>query len=87
MAETVAQRDGQLLLTPGRMPEDDPFVKLMVSFYFKGGHPDQGVEFAHKSFREYLFAEHIVETLNLTRIIGSFPIAKPLSARDRRWPF
>src|SRR5262249_44796795 len=48
---------------PGRAPEDDPFVKLMISFYFKGGHHDQGIEFAHKSFREYLFAEHIVETL------------------------
>src|SRR5262249_43812697 len=48
---------------PGRAPEDAPFVKLMISFYFKGGHHDQGIEFAHKSFREYLFAEHIVETL------------------------
>ena len=35
----------------------------MISFYFKGGQPEQGCEFAHKSFREYLFAEHIVETL------------------------
>ncbi len=50
-------------LTSGRTPEDDSFVKLVISFYFKGGHQDQGIEFAHKSFREYLFAEHIVETL------------------------
>src|SRR5262249_22022923 len=50
-------------LTLSRTPEDDPFVKLMISFYFKGSHHDQGIEFAHKSFREYLFAEHIVETL------------------------
>lgn len=36
---------------------------LVVAFYFKGGHPGLGCEFLHKSFREYLFAEHIVETL------------------------
>jgi dsDNA-binding SOS-regulon protein len=43
--------------------EDHPLTKLMISFYFKGGQPEQGCEFAHKSFREYLFAECIVETL------------------------
>ncbi len=43
--------------------EDHPLSKLMISFYFKGGQPEQGCEFAHKSFREYLFAECIVETL------------------------
>jgi hypothetical protein len=37
--------------------------KLMISFFFKGGHPQMGCEFAHKSFREYLFAECIVECL------------------------
>jgi hypothetical protein len=35
----------------------------MISFYFKGGQPEQGCEFAHKSFREYLFAECVVERL------------------------
>jgi len=43
--------------------EDHPLAKLMVSFYFKGGQPEQGCEFAHKSFREYLFAECIVDAL------------------------
>jgi hypothetical protein len=43
--------------------EDHPLTRLMVSFYFKGGQPEQGCEFAHKSFREYLFAECIVEML------------------------
>lgn len=43
--------------------EDHPLTRLMISFYFKGGQPEQGCEFAHKSFREYLFAERIVETL------------------------
>lgn len=36
---------------------------LVISFYFKSGGPDLGCEFAHKSFREYLFAEAIIETL------------------------
>jgi hypothetical protein len=43
--------------------EDHPLTRMMISFYFKGGQPEQGCEFAHKSFREYLFAERIVETL------------------------
>ena len=43
--------------------EDHPLTRLMISFYFKGGQPEQGCEFAHKSFREYFFAERIVETL------------------------
>lgn len=37
--------------------------KLMISFFFKGGHPDLGCEFSHKSFREYLTAERVVEVL------------------------
>ena len=36
---------------------------LLISFYFKGGYSHLGCEFAHKSFREYLFAEAIVEAL------------------------
>ena len=36
---------------------------LLISFYFKGGSKELGCEFSHKSFREYLFAEAIVETL------------------------
>ncbi|HKQ08204.1 MAG TPA: pentapeptide repeat-containing protein [Blastocatellia bacterium] len=36
---------------------------LLISFYFKGGHQNLGCEFGHKSFREYLFAEGIVEAL------------------------
>ncbi len=42
---------------------DNVLSELMISFYFKGGHPGHGCEFLHKSFREYLFAEEIVETL------------------------
>lgn len=36
---------------------------LLISFYFKGGFRHAGCEFAHKSFREYLFAEALVEGL------------------------
>ena len=38
-------------------------TSLMVSFYFKGGNFALGCEFTHKAFREYLFAELIVDTL------------------------
>jgi hypothetical protein len=59
--------------------EDHPLARLMISFYFKGGQPEQGCEFAHKSFREYLFAECIVETM---KIFG-----RGLTQRDvERWP-
>jgi hypothetical protein len=36
---------------------------LLINFFFKGGNQKLGCEFLHKSFREYLFAEHIVEIL------------------------
>jgi hypothetical protein len=35
----------------------------MISFYFKGGREHLGCEFLHKSFREYLYAEAVVEML------------------------
>lgn len=38
-------------------------TSLLISFYFKGGFKHTGCEFAHKSFREYLFAEALVEVL------------------------
>jgi uncharacterized protein YjbI with pentapeptide repeats len=42
---------------------DNVLSQLMISYFFKGGHEDLGCEFLHKSFREYLFAEGVVETL------------------------
>jgi uncharacterized protein YjbI with pentapeptide repeats len=36
---------------------------LLISFYFKGGFKHTGCEFVHKSFREYLYAEALVEAL------------------------
>jgi uncharacterized protein YjbI with pentapeptide repeats len=46
-----------------RAGTEHPLTSLMISFYFKGGREHLGCEFLHKSFREYLYAEAIVETL------------------------
>lgn len=43
--------------------EMDPIVALMISFFFKGGREELGAEFTHKSFREYLYAEAVVEAV------------------------
>lgn len=37
--------------------------QIVVNFYFKGSQEGFGCEFVHKSFREYLFAEELVATL------------------------
>lgn len=50
-------------LQTSRLEQDNLFTTLIISFYFKGGRLDQGCEFMHKSFREYLYAEHIIEIL------------------------
>lgn len=55
--------DEQLNLETSKAEHDNLLTKLMISFYFKTGHSDSGCEFSHKSFREYLFAECIVEVL------------------------
>ena len=47
----------------GAAAKELPISKLMVSYFFKGGRTELGCEFAHKSFREYLFAEALVEVL------------------------
>ncbi len=46
-----------------RLTREHVLSRLLVSFFFKGGHRDLGCEFSHKSFREYLFAEQIIEEL------------------------
>jgi uncharacterized protein YjbI with pentapeptide repeats len=53
--EELEQKLGEL--------EHEHLSRLMISFFFKGGHPSLGCEFSHKSFREYLFAEAIVRAL------------------------
>ena len=46
-----------------RLGVDRVLSRLMISFFFKGGHPEHGCAFSHKSFREYLFAERVMERL------------------------
>jgi hypothetical protein len=38
-------------------------ASMVMSFFFHSGTSEHGCEFIHKSFREYLFAEAVVETL------------------------
>lgn len=47
----------------GKTTTKHSLSSLLISFYFKGGIRHLGCEFVHKSFREYLFAEAIVEIL------------------------
>jgi uncharacterized protein YjbI with pentapeptide repeats len=54
---------------------------LLISFYFKGGVKHLGCEFIHKSFREYLFAEAIVEALKRFAIESQ----GLLSEREKYW--
>ena len=42
---------------------DSILSNLIISYYFKESAAGQGCEFLHKSFREYLFAEGVVELL------------------------
>ncbi|MEY2502186.1 MAG: hypothetical protein QOI07_2520 [Verrucomicrobiota bacterium] len=46
-----------------QLTKEHDLATLMIAFFFKGGHEALGCEFLHKSFREYLFAEAIVEAL------------------------
>jgi hypothetical protein len=45
--------------------KDKVISALLVSFYFKGGNTALGCEFTHKAFREYLFAEEVVEAIKM----------------------
>lgn len=54
---------GQLDTRVRQADDEHALTSLMISFYFKGGHRELGCEFVHKSFREYLFAEAVVEVL------------------------
>lgn len=67
-----------------RLEGKELISRLMISFFFKGGHEALGCEFAHKSFREYLFAEHIVELLKAygRRVLG---VSKPERQNIEFW--
>lgn len=57
------ETDVDLVEDVHRETPDDVLTSLVVSYYFRSGNAKLGVEFLHKSFREYLFAEAVVETL------------------------
>jgi pentapeptide repeat protein len=67
--------------------------QLMISYFFKGGHAALGCEFLHKSFREYLFAEGLVELLKKygSGQLQSYPQRSPywqdFSREDPRFAF
>lgn len=63
-----------------RAAAEGEMAKLMLSFFFNTGNSERGCEFIHKSFREYLFAEAIVEAL---KRIGEPP--KALTPRSAYW--
>jgi hypothetical protein len=65
----------QLAERAAHAADDNLLTTLMISFYFKGGRRELGCEFAHKSFREYLFAEAIVEALKELGHATSEPLA------------
>jgi uncharacterized protein YjbI with pentapeptide repeats len=60
----------------GQAVAENKISKLMLSFFFNVG--QQGCEFIHKTFREYLFAEAVVEALkrNATRVGEDQPVTK-----------
>jgi hypothetical protein len=58
--------------------KDNPIANLMISFFFNVGSREHGCEFVHKTFREYLFAECIVETLkNIDGKLSDLSLRKP----------
>ena len=56
--------------------DDNSLHELVVNFYFKG-HAELGCEFLHKSFREYLFAEAVIATLEAASTGRAGPHAPP----------
>ena len=81
----------QMMDTATDTGRDHPLTSLMISFYFKGGREHLGSEFLHKSFREYLYAEAIVETLKEygRSQVGALPERQPywkdFEKSDPRW--
>lgn len=61
--EVLKDKLPEHLLNIAEIKTENDISKLVVSYYFKGGHHHLGCEFAHKTFREYFLAESIVETL------------------------
>ena len=73
--------DEDLIDRVREVTKDHPVTSLMISFFFKGGRKELGAEFLHKSFREYLFAECVVESLKTYRRVARAALAE----RDPYW--
>ena len=56
--------------------------RLMISFFFRGGHSHLGCEFAHKSFREYLFAERTLAVFKSYGAASATSTPIPRAERD-----
>lgn len=63
LASRLEKDEDELDTRASELAKEVKLSSLLISFYFKGGHSHLGCEFAHKSFREYLFAEALVEAL------------------------
>jgi hypothetical protein len=63
LAMRLGLKGSQLRQRVDRLSGEQVLSRLMISFFFKGGRTELGAEFSHKSFREYLFAEQIVEVV------------------------
>lgn len=63
LAVRLGLEDDDLDSRARALATDKSLSRLMISFFFKGGRKELGVEFSHKSFREYLFAEQVIEAL------------------------
>jgi hypothetical protein len=59
----LSQLNEELIDRVQSVTKDHPVTSLMINFFFKGGQKQLGAEFLHKSFREFLYAEAIVESL------------------------
>jgi hypothetical protein len=60
--DELGKRTGKNFLEKFKESKGNPFSRLVIGFFFKAGAAD-AIEFLHKSFREYLFAEAVIEIL------------------------
>lgn len=60
--ELVSYDDLSILLEDDELDiAEEDISKIIISYYFKGGHHNAGCEFVHKSFREYFCAEALMD--------------------------
>lgn len=81
LAARLGLEDDDLDSRARTLATDKSLSRLMISFFFKGGRKELGVEFSHKSFREYLFAEQVIEALK----IYGHKAAANLPEREEFW--